>query len=45
MNELENKRLRLIESLETKRQTNDWRDTLPFTNPSIHKSNYPALPE
>jgi len=43
--EVENKLLRLIESLEAKRQTNDWRDTLPSTNPSIHKSNYPPLPE
>ena len=33
--EVENKLLRLIESLETKRQTNDWRDTLPPTHPSI----------
>ena len=32
--EAENKLLRLIESLELKRQTNDWRDTLPPTNPS-----------
>jgi four helix bundle protein len=34
--EVENKLLRLIESLETKRKTNDWRDTLPSTNPPIH---------
>ena len=33
--EVENKLLRLIESLETKRQANDWRDTLPPTHPSI----------
>ena len=33
--EVENKLLRLIESLETKRQTNDWSDTLPSTHPSI----------
>ena len=32
--EVENKLVRLIESLENKRQTNDWRDTLPPTNPS-----------
>src|SRR5471030_2666672 len=45
--EVENKLLRLIESLESKRQTNDWRDTLPPTNPSyknppIQKSISPA---
>ena len=34
--EIENKLLRLIELLETKRNTNDWRDTLPSTNPPIH---------
>jgi four helix bundle protein len=33
--EVENKLLRLIESLENKRQTNDWRDTLPPMNPPI----------
>jgi four helix bundle protein len=33
--EVENKLLRLIESLEAKRHTNDWRDTLPSTHPSI----------
>lgn len=38
--EVENKLLRLIESLETKRQANDWRDTLPPTNPS---SKNPAI--
>ena len=32
--EVENNLLRLIESLESKRQTHDWRDTLPPTNPS-----------
>ncbi|MGA2241689.1 MAG: four helix bundle protein [Verrucomicrobiota bacterium] len=31
--EVENKLLRLIESLENKRRTNDWQDTLPPTNP------------
>jgi four helix bundle protein len=41
--EIENKLLRLIESLEAKKQTNDWHDTLPRTNPSsknppIHQS-------
>ena len=40
--EVENKLLRLIESLELKRQTNDWRDTLPSTNPPIQKSINPA---
>jgi four helix bundle protein len=32
--EVENKLLGLIESLEKKRQTNDWHDTLPSTHPS-----------
>jgi four helix bundle protein len=41
--EVENKLLRLIESLETKRKTNDWRDTLPPTNPIIHQSSYPVI--
>jgi four helix bundle protein len=45
--EVENKLLRLIESLELKRQTNDWHDTLPPTrpsskNPPIQKSIPPA---
>jgi four helix bundle protein len=35
--EVENKLLRLIESLETKRQTNAWRDTQP------HQSNNPPI--
>jgi len=36
--EIENKLLRLIESLEAKRQTNDWSATLPHqsNNPPIH---------
>ncbi|HEY2084105.1 MAG TPA: four helix bundle protein [Verrucomicrobiae bacterium] len=34
--EVENKLLRLIESLESKGEKNDWGDTLPSTNPSIH---------
>jgi four helix bundle protein len=34
--EVENKLLRLIESLEAKRNTHDWRDTLPTNNPRIH---------
>ncbi|MDE3067524.1 MAG: four helix bundle protein [Verrucomicrobiota bacterium] len=38
--EVENKLLRLIESLETKRRTNDWRDALP---PSIHQSSNPTM--
>lgn len=37
--EVENKLLRLIESLEAKRQTNGWHDTLP---PTIQQSNNPA---
>jgi four helix bundle protein len=39
--EVENKLLRLIESLEAKRGTGEWRDTLPPTNPSIHPSSNP----
>src|ERR1039457_2735368 len=42
--EVENKLLRLIESLELKRQTHDWRDTLPphsSSNPAIQKSISP----
>jgi hypothetical protein len=31
--EVENKLLRLIESLENKRRKNEWQDTLPSTNP------------
>lgn len=38
--EVENKLLRLIESLERKRATNEWRDTLP---PTIHQSTYPPI--
>lgn len=38
--EVENKLLRLIESLENKRGTNEWRDTLP---PTIHPSIHPAI--
>ena len=38
--EVENKLLRLIESLENKRGTNEWRDTLP---PTIHKSTNPPI--
>ena len=41
---VENKLLRLIESLEAKRGTGEWRDTLPPKNPSIQQSNNP-LPE
>ena len=46
--EVENKLLGLIESLETKRQTGDWHDTLPPKNPppinpTIHKSIYPPV--
>ncbi len=42
--EVENKLLRLIESLEAKRGTGEWSDTLPPRNPSIHQSTNP-LPE
>lgn len=42
--EVENKLLKLIESLETKKQTNDWRDTLPSTNPRMHQSINPLRP-
>ena len=45
--EVENKLLRLIESLETKRGTNEWRDTLPprpSNNPVIQKSTNPPHP-
>jgi four helix bundle protein len=38
--EVENKLLRLIESLENKKLANDWRDTLPS---SIHQSNNPSI--
>jgi four helix bundle protein len=38
--EVENKLLKLIESLEARRRTNDWRDTLP---PSIHSSTHPSI--
>ncbi len=38
--EVENKLLRLIESLETKRRTNDWQDSLP-----IHQSINPSIRE
>lgn len=39
--EVENKLLRLIESLETKRQNNDWQDTLP--KPLIQQSTNPSI--
>lgn len=42
--EVENKLLRLIASLERKRGTNEWMDTLPShqsTNPTIHQSSHP----
>jgi len=46
--EVENKLLRLIESLENKRQANDWHDTLPpahssSSHPSIQKSIHPPV--
>jgi four helix bundle protein len=34
--EVENKLLRLIESLESKRGTNEWQDSLPSNHPLIH---------
>jgi len=40
--EVENKLLRLIESLENKRSANDWCDTLPSNNPLIQKSTHPC---
>lgn len=43
--EVENKLLRLIESLEAKRGTNEWCDTLPrhpATHPIIQQSNHPV---
>ncbi|MEP6662521.1 MAG: four helix bundle protein [Verrucomicrobiota bacterium] len=41
--EVENKLLRLIESLENKRGTNQWGDSLPpSTNPKIHSSKTPV---
>jgi len=39
--EVENKLLRLIESLENKRSIGDWRDALPAKNPSIQSSKNP----
>ena len=39
--EVENKLLRLIESLEKKRGTGEWCDTLPRANPSIQQSTNP----
>ena len=39
--EVENKLLRLIESLELKRQTNEWQDTLPPNHPTIQQSIHP----
>ena|ERR1700744_5415246 len=39
--EVENKLLRLIESLEKKRSTNDWSTTLPPKNPVIQSSSQP----
>ena len=39
--EVENKLLRLIESLEQKRGTNEWRDTLPPTQ--CHQSTHPLI--
>ena len=45
--EVENKLLALIESLEAKRGSNDWSDTIPTrqrsTNPPIHQSTNPLI--
>lgn len=41
--EVENKLLRLIESLEAKRANGDWRDALSFNSPTTRKSKTPAL--
>ena len=41
--EVENKLLRLIEALESKRKTGDWSDTLPPSRPIIQQSNNPFL--
>ena len=41
--EVENKLLRLIESLERKRGRGDWSDTIPPRNPGIHKSINPPV--
>ena len=41
--EVGNKLLRLIESLEAKRGTGEWRDTLPAGNPPIHSSTNPLI--
>ena len=38
--EVENKLLRLIESLENKRRTNEWHDTLPAP---MHQSTHPSI--
>ena len=40
--EVENKLLRLIESLERKRGTTEWRDSLP-THPTIQQSIHPPI--
>lgn len=40
--EVENKLLRLIESLEAKRDTDEWRDTLPAA-PRIQHSKHPSI--
>jgi len=44
--EVENKLLHLITSLESRRGTNQWQDSLPnpSQNPSIHSSKYPSEP-
>jgi len=41
--EVENKLLRLIESLEKKRGTDTWQATLPATHPGIQQSTNPTI--
>jgi four helix bundle protein len=40
--EVENKLRRLIESLEARRESGEWRESLPPKNPSIHESTNPV---
>ena len=42
--EVENKLLRLIESLENKRRAGDWRDTLPTANPAASQPPTQSFP-
>ena len=44
--EVENKLLHLIKSLEAKRGTKEWQESLPHpTNPIIHRSDNPLIPD